>query len=97
MSAASSSLQPRTCRKCKQPFNPATNNDRACQYHSAIFTGGEISKAIGFCRASAAPEDQLISVFGRTGLLRFWDCCGAEDENAPGCCYGRHLTYDDPE
>ena len=54
-------------------------------------------QAIGFCRASAAPEDQLISVVGRTGLLQFYDCCGAEDVKASGCCFGRHVTYDDPE
>ena len=53
-------------------------------------------QAIGFCRASAAPEDQLKVVLGRTGLIQFWDCCGAEEEGAPGCCTGRHVTYDDP-
>ena len=53
-------------------------------------------QALGFCRASDRPEDQLRAVVGRTGLIRFWDCCGAEEEAAPGCCTSRHVTYDDP-
>ena len=31
------------------------------------------------------------------GITTFWDCCGAETYDAPGCCRQRHLTYDDPE
>lgn len=42
-------------------------------------------QALGFVRKSSAPEDQLGAVMGRTGLMRFWDCCGVEDEQAPGC------------
>ncbi len=33
----------------------------------------------------------------RSTIRRFWDCCGAEQEDAPGCCTGRHVTYDDPD
>jgi hypothetical protein len=54
-------------------------------------------QAIGFCRASDAPEHQLRKVTGRTGLVQFWDCCGSEKEGAPGCCFGKHVTYDDPD
>lgn len=124
--------QLRTCRRCKQQFDPSTNGPASCRYHSALWTGGEVGKArararavpalfaavallptcppvllrprpsplalqaYGFCRASARPEDQLGAVMGRTGLVRFWDCCGSEQEDAPGCCTGRHVTYDDP-
>jgi hypothetical protein len=28
-------------------------------------------------------------------LSRFWDCCGAADEAAPGCVQGYHLSFDD--
>lgn len=35
----------RTCRRCKQQFEPATNGPSSCRYHSALWTGGEISKA----------------------------------------------------
>lgn len=87
----------RTCRRCKQTFDPAENHSSACRYHPQLWTGGEVSKAIGFCRASSDPQDQLKAVVGRTGLIRFWDCCGSEDEDAPGCCTGLHITYDDPD
>ena len=135
--AAAAAAQTRTCRRCKQQFDPSTNGKHSCRHHSAMYTGGEVSKvclmpsgrlcqvlqfdagiarhsagggcsrdvrcrpfkpvqALGFCRASDRPEDQLRAVVGRTGLIRFWDCCGAEEEEAPGCCASRHVTYDDP-
>lgn len=83
-----------TCRRCKQSFRAAANGPRACRFHPALFSGGEVAKAHGFVRESAAPEHQLQAVMGRRGLIRFWDCCGAEDEDAPGCCSGFHLTFD---
>ncbi|CAI5499945.1 unnamed protein product [Closterium sp. Naga37s-1] len=64
------------------------------RYHPALFTGGERGKAVGFTRASSRPEDQLSVVHG-TGLLRFWDCCGAVDVDAPGCTCGPHASFDE--
>jgi hypothetical protein len=46
-------------------------------------------------RAGDAPEQQLRAVTGRQGLLRFWDCCGAEEEAAPGCEASFHITWDE--
>lgn len=46
--AAPQAQQPqglRTCRRCKQQFDPAVNGPTSCRYHSALWTGGEISKA----------------------------------------------------
>ena len=37
--------QTTTCRRCKQQFVKEDNHAQACQFHTAIFTGGEISKA----------------------------------------------------
>lgn len=50
-----------------------------------------------FAQNSVSSLPTVQAVYGRTGLIRFWDCCGAEDENAPGCCTSRHVTYDDPD
>ena len=83
----------RTCRVCKQQFVEAENHGRACRHHPALYTGGEVSKALGFARAGALPEQQLRAVTGRQGLMRFWDCCGAEDPHAPGCAYGKHVPF----
>ena len=52
--AASAPRRPqlRTCRRCKQQFDPSDNPPSACRYHSALWTGGELSKACA--RASHA-------------------------------------------
>lgn len=83
----------RTCRVCHARFDPAANHPTACRHHPALYTGGELAKAVGFVRASAAPEHGLKAVMGRTGILRFWDCCGAEDPAAPGCAAAPHVGY----
>ena len=54
-----------------------------------------MGKAIGFVRQSADAGDQLGAVVGRKGLIRFWDCCGREDEKAEGCEASYHVTFDD--
>jgi hypothetical protein len=84
-----------TCRRCLRRFAAADNVPDACRRHPALYSGGEVAKAIGFVRASADAGDQLGAVVGRTGLMRFWDCCGNEDEGAPGCEAGFHQTFDD--
>ncbi len=52
-------------------------------------------QAIGFVRSSDAPEHQLKAMTGRNGLLRFYDCCGAGEEDAPGCTLSHHVTWDE--
>ncbi|GJP67632.1 hypothetical protein CLOP_g24427 [Closterium sp. NIES-67] len=89
-------MEMKTCRRCRAAYDPRYNHAHACRYHPALFTGGERGKAVGFTRASSRPEDQLSVVHG-TGLLRFWDCCGAMDASAPGCTHGRHVSFDELE
>lgn len=84
----------RTCRNCKQPFDPKENGPQACQYHPDMYTGGEIGKYLGFCRKSTDPKDQLGAIHGQ-GMARFWDCCGETEPSAPGCKRDWHRTYDD--
>lgn len=100
----------RLCRRCKQKFTQ--NHAQACRYHASLYSGGELAKALGFLRENNDPANSLRNVVGTTGLLRcasstcstilhtehrFWDCCGALDEAAPGCCTAPHITYDDAE
>jgi hypothetical protein len=82
-------------RRPLPPIELKTKNSGLRAAHKASAAAGQM-QALGFCRASDRPEDQLRAVVGRTGLIRFWDCCGAEEEAAPGCCTSRHVTYDDP-
>ena len=83
-----------TCRRCKERFSMDSNRPVSCGYHPSLFSGGEVGKAMGFVRKSAEAEDQLGRVMGRRGLMRFWDCCGREEESAPGCSRGYHLSFD---
>ena len=75
----------RTCRICHARFDPALNDEGACQYHLSVFTGREKNKALGIIPAQKETR----------GILFLWDCCGAENEDAPGCARGRHMSYDD--
>ncbi len=98
-------------------------------------------QAVGFLRSGDDPEQQLLAVMGRRGLLQvsagsearlpaaivatcelhatqlwsrwprrpltldpcagtcdapqFWDCCGAEQEDAPGCTFSFHQSFDE--
>eukprot|EP00966_Prymnesium_polylepis_P179679 4160138-Prymnesium_polylepis.1 len=73
-----------TCRVCKQSFRASENHDRACCFHPAgRMMGAENTKHSG-TRVGVKP-----------GLTVFWDCCASEDPDNPGCCFGRHMTYDD--
>lgn len=83
----------RTCKHCKRRFDPRDNPVTACRRHPALFTGGEVSKAIGFCREGPGSDNWLDAVVGTSGLMRFWDCCGAAEEDAPGCFVGPHEGF----
>jgi hypothetical protein len=37
-------VQQLTCRRCFQQFSSAENSSRACSYHPAMYTGGEVAK-----------------------------------------------------
>ena len=77
----------KVCRRCKQSFDPQTNNPRACQFHKGRWIGAEVSKHLGGRSGSD----------GHTGLTVFWDCCDAETYESPGCMTGRHLSFDEEE
>lgn len=100
--AAAAQQQLLTCRRCRERFEAGANSRGACRYHPALFTGGEVAKAIGFVRASDAPEHQLEAVVGRKGLMRCawrhcsngrrrntarWQACGVS-----GAAPGKQLT-----
>eukprot|EP00884_Botryococcus_braunii_P009679 jgi/Botrbrau1/18712/Bobra.0386s0037.1 len=92
---ASTAKQLVTCRRCKLQFLREDNRADACRYHPSLYTGGEVTKAVGFLREGQGREKWVDARLGRSGLIRFWDCCGNEEEGAPGCCIAPHVTYDD--
>lgn len=56
------------------------------RYHPGDWLGAENSKFVG--TRSGGPN---------TGLSLFYDCCGADRYDAPGCAFTRHKTYDEDE
>ena len=75
---------PRLCRVCRQQFTVSTVD--SCRYHSGRWMGAENSKHHG---SRSGGKD--------TGLSLFWDCCEGTGPDAPGCCIGRHRSYEDAE
>ena len=75
-------MPPRTCRICLTSFT--TNHNKACRRHPESYAGETAQRWL-------APGD----THGGGDVHYFWTCCGAEEEDAPGCCAQKHLTYDD--
>jgi len=83
----------RLCQRCKRMYFESENDSTSCRYHPLNWSGGEKAKAIGFLRKNDDPEHSLASVHG-TGMMHFWDCCGADQYDSPGCALGPHIPYD---
>jgi len=76
----------RVCRVCRQSYQPADNHAQACRFHrDPAMTGAENSKLLG-----TGPLPGHLR-----GTSFFWDCCGADDPDADGCCTDFHRSYDD--
>jgi hypothetical protein len=78
----------RLCRRCKSYFSPSQNTAQSCRFHKLPFV----------CRwhddqkryYELGPDEPAYAA-------KFYDCCNAEDIEAPGCTTSRHQTYDDPD
>jgi len=51
------------------------------------------------CPSCDSHSASVCSVGQKPGLepvwVRFYDCCGALAEDAPGCCTGPHASFDE--
>ena len=83
--AASKQTMRSTCRVCLSSFDAMHNDDGSCRFHTSSFVMREKNKVLGVIPAPKATR----------GFLHFWDCCGSDDPNAPGCASAKHQTYDD--
>lgn len=84
-----------TCCRCHKQFSnlAALNPPHACRYHKGMYV----------CRRH--PAETRLSINGLGDNLgyysngaegwdaEFWDCCGAENRNAPGCQFSPHRPY----
>ncbi|CAN6291015.1 unnamed protein product, partial [Urochloa humidicola] len=76
------------CRRCKGAYDPSANTRLSCRFHPSFFV----------CRRH---DDQKRYYELRDGdppyAAKFYDCCGAEDPDAPGCTTDFHRSYDDAQ
>ncbi|BBN02059.1 hypothetical protein MPTK1_2g12410 [Marchantia polymorpha subsp. ruderalis] len=87
--AGQSSSMMRTCRQCKQPFDPETNDPRACRFHTAHF-GGETKR-----KFESVYTGGTMDTVGGGEIVEYWHCCGSKDRFDPGCEAAPHSSYDD--
>uniref|UniRef100_A0A0G4HRU5 Uncharacterized protein n=1 Tax=Chromera velia CCMP2878 TaxID=1169474 RepID=A0A0G4HRU5_9ALVE len=83
-------IEPRSCRKCrycKSDFDVNNNPEDACRRHKKEYV----------CRYHPEGEKYYAAVEENPKDAhwagKFWDCCGEEDPQAPGCAVGRHVAY----
>eukprot|EP01041_Mallomonas_annulata_P007102 gene7102-14447_t len=70
----------RTCKQCKQQFNPAHNfKSKTCTFHPGIYSG----------------RLNRINDVDTSDLEFFWSCCGEYQLSSIGCLTTHHYTYDD--
>ncbi|EPS62930.1 hypothetical protein M569_11858, partial [Genlisea aurea] len=73
------------CKRCKSFYDPRSNTPESCRFHPSFFV----------CRRH---DDQRryyeLGPYDPPYAAKFFDCCGAEDMDAPGCSVGFHISYD---
>jgi len=79
----------RTCRHCKEQFDPATNGPEACRRHTAHF-GGESARKFESAFTGGTSDTP-----GSGRVVAYWHCCGAPEFDAPGCTASPHVGFGD--
>eukprot|EP01039_Chlorochromonas_danica_P004337 gene4339-4758_t len=85
------------CQRCKHPFPAKSGNPLAllptCRFHPGLFVC-RYHPAEVRCSISGNGDGLGYYSTGEEGWpARFWDCCGAEEQSAPGCVWDRHIAY----
>nr|VDD63534.1 unnamed protein product [Brassica oleracea] len=85
-------MEEKLCRRCKGSYRDSSNNASSCRFHPSFFVCRRHDDQKRFCKSALyyelGPEDPPYAA-------KFYDCCGAEDPNAPGCVTSPHISYDD--
>ncbi|CAH9077098.1 unnamed protein product [Cuscuta epithymum] len=79
----------RTCKRCKNQFDPLLNHHGACRYHTAHF-GGETKR-----KFESVYSGGSMNTPDSGKITQYWHCCGSEDIFHPGCTPTSHASYDD--
>ncbi|KNA14284.1 hypothetical protein SOVF_108840 isoform A [Spinacia oleracea] len=76
----------KVCRRCKVSFNPCSNPPSSCRFHPSFFVCRRHDDQKRYYELG--PDDPPYAA-------KFYDCCGAENPDAPGCVASSHISYDD--
>ncbi|XP_077235304.1 F-box only protein [Tasmannia lanceolata] len=76
----------RVCRRCKDTYHPHSNTSSSCRFHPSFFVSRRHDDQKRYYELG--PDDPPYAA-------KFYDCCGAEDPDAPGCTTDFHASYDD--
>jgi hypothetical protein len=69
------------------------HDDDRCRYHSGLYVCRR-HPAETRCSINGLGDQLGYYGTGQEGWkAEFWDCCGAEDPQAAGCCVDRHVPY----
>nr|ACG43954.1 hypothetical protein [Zea mays] len=79
----------RTCKNCKQQYDPSVNHPYACRHHTAHF-GGETKRKFESVYAGGTMDTP-----NSGKVFQYWHCCGSEDPFDVGCTASPHCSYDD--
>jgi hypothetical protein len=75
------------CRRCTTRFDPNRGRDpNGCGYHPESWSG-ETKQ-----RWSVSGDNA-----GGSEVHYFWSCCGKAEQDAPGCKFSHHRTFDEED
>ncbi|KAK2658371.1 hypothetical protein Ddye_004904 [Dipteronia dyeriana] len=76
----------KVCKKCNESYTCSSNTSSSCRYHTSFFVCRRHDDQKRYYELG--PDDPPYAA-------KFYDCCGAEDPEAPGCTSNFHVSYDD--
>ncbi|KAL0317850.1 UNVERIFIED_CONTAM: hypothetical protein Sangu_2199300 [Sesamum angustifolium] len=79
-------LKLRLCKRCKHHYSPSSNIPTSCRFHPSFFVCRRHDDQKRYYELG--PDDPPYAA-------KFYDCCGAEDVEAPGCTTSFHISYDE--
>ncbi|KAI9189870.1 hypothetical protein H9P43_001303 [Blastocladiella emersonii ATCC 22665] len=78
------------CRRCNNEFDRSSPS--GCRFHRDAFVCRPHPPDHYAFELNDAMYKQLLE---KNWAAKFWDCCGAEDQGAPGCATANHVGWDD--